>query len=151
MLSNKYVIPFSLILLVGGSLLPFLSGSTAWIYPFTKSLYSRICHGIPDRCYEISGVPLHLCARCIGIYSGLFAGSITAIFQGKKYLPLSKRRYLLLSFSPVILHKSLELAGMVHYNLPAATVTGLLSGFLLFLYISNRFLLNFQNGVNDPK
>jgi len=96
-------------------------------------------------------MPLHLCARCLGIYSGLFAGSITALFLGRQYLPVLKRRYLLLSFSPVIVHKSLELAGLVQYNLPAATFTGLLSGFLLFLYISNRFLFNFQNGVNDPK
>lgn len=94
---------------------------------------------------------LHLCARCLGIYSGLFAGSIAALFLTKQYGRFLSRWYLLLAFAPLLIHKLLEFTRMVPYTLPAATFTGALSGFLLFLYISNRFLFNYQNGLNDQQ
>lgn len=128
-----------------------MSDSTVWVYPFTKALYSKICHGIGDRCFQIDGIPLHLCARCLGIYTGLLAGSLLALLARKQYPGFLSRWYLLLSFTPVAAHKMLELTGLVPYTLAGATSTGLISGFLLFLYISNRFLFNYQNGVNDPK
>src|SRR4051794_17031098 len=34
---------------------------------------SFICHQLPDRSFHLAGVQLPVCARCIGIYAGLFA------------------------------------------------------------------------------
>ncbi|KAA0265057.1 MAG: DUF2085 domain-containing protein [Chlorobiota bacterium] len=150
-LRSKFIFPALLTLLILGSFLPFISDSTVWVYPFTKALYSKICHGIGDRCFHIDGVPLHLCARCLGIYSGLLAGSLIALIARKQYSMFLSRLYLVLSFTPIAVHKVVELTGLVPYSLTAAAATGLISGFLLFLYISNRFLFNYQNGVNDPK
>jgi uncharacterized membrane protein len=130
-------------LLLAISFLPFYSDGSSVVYPFTKSLFSRICHGIADRCFEIDGIPLHLCSRCLGIYAGLFAGSITVIFLKNQTLHFTKRRYLLIAFSPILLHKMLEILSIVDYSKVWALVSGILSGYLIFLYIGNRFLINF--------
>ena len=36
--------------------------------------FRMMCHGIPSRCLVLFGVPMPICARCVGIYLGLFAG-----------------------------------------------------------------------------
>lgn len=139
----RYLPAILLFLLLAISFLPFYSDGSSVVYPFTKSLFSRICHGIADRCFEIDGIPLHLCSRCLGIYAGLFAGSITVIFLKNQTLHFTKRRYLLIAFSPILLHKMLEILSIVDYSKVWALVSGILSGYLIFLYIGNRFLINF--------
>ena len=46
--------------------------SQSWKVPFLL-----LCHGIPARCYRLWGTPLPVCARCTGIYAGLFGGLAT--------------------------------------------------------------------------
>ena len=36
--------------------------------------FSKFCHQIPERSFEIAGHPLAVCARCTGIYFGFAAG-----------------------------------------------------------------------------
>jgi uncharacterized membrane protein len=36
--------------------------------------FSPICHQIPDRCFRWLGYPLPLCARCLGLFSGVTLG-----------------------------------------------------------------------------
>src|SRR5438876_8466954 len=45
--------------------------STRW-----RLLFRMLCHGIEQRCLTMFGVPMPICARCAGIYIGLFAGVI---------------------------------------------------------------------------
>lgn len=140
----KYLPALLLFLLLIVSFLPFYTDGSSVLYPFTKSLFSRICHGISDRCFEINGMSLHLCSRCLGIYSGLFAGSITILFLNNRMTVFTKRRYLLIAFSPILIHKLLELLSIVDYSKLWALISGILSGYLIFLYIGNRFLINFS-------
>jgi len=56
----------------------------------------------------------------------------------------TKRRYLLIAFSPILIHKLLELLSIVDYSKLWALISGILSGYLIFLYIGNRFLINFS-------
>lgn len=133
-----------LFLLLAVSFLPFYSDGTSIVYPFTKSLFSRICHGMSDRCFEMDGIPFHLCSRCLGIYSGLFAGSITILFLKNQTVHFTKRRYLLIAFSPILINKLLEFLLIMEYSKVWALISGILSGYLIFLYIGNRFLINFS-------
>ncbi len=133
-----------LFLLLVISFLPFYSDGSSVVYPFTKSLFSRICHGMADRCFEIDGIPLHLCSRCLGIYAGLFAGSITILFLKNQNLHFTGRRFLLIAFSPILIHKILEILSIMVYSKVWALISGVLSGYLIFLYIGNRFLINFS-------
>ncbi|KAB2909960.1 MAG: DUF2085 domain-containing protein [Ignavibacteriaceae bacterium] len=143
----RFIFPLLLLFLLTTALLPFFSDATAGLYPFVKLLFSGICHGISDRCFHINGAALPLCARCFGIYSGLFLGSFLSLFllhfdfQSKK---LTQRRYLWLALTPIIVHKIVELVGLLSPSVGLAFTTGFVSGLLLFLYISNRFFNKFS-------
>ena len=41
-----------------------------------RLLFRIFCHGIPERCLIVWGVPLPICARCTAIYAGLAFGII---------------------------------------------------------------------------
>ena len=41
---------------------------------FLRWPFKIMCHGIPHRCLTIFATPMPICARCVGIYSGLLAG-----------------------------------------------------------------------------
>jgi uncharacterized membrane protein len=42
--------------------------------PKWRLLFRAMCHGIERRCLLMFGVPMPICARCTGIYIGLFVG-----------------------------------------------------------------------------
>lgn len=64
--------------IVSGLNVPALSDS---IY----TLYGFLCHQIPERSFWILGNPVAVCARCSGIYSGLFLGAVGLGFIGKTH------------------------------------------------------------------
>lgn len=41
-----------------------------------RLLFRLSCHGIPSRCLILWGVPMPLCARCVGLYASFFAGLV---------------------------------------------------------------------------
>jgi hypothetical protein len=45
----------------------------------TRSLvapvYAGLCHQLPDRCYQVGGEAMPVCARCLGVWLGLFLGA----------------------------------------------------------------------------
>jgi len=41
-----------------------------------RLLFRAMCHGIETRCLTLFGVPMPICARCTGIYFGLFFGVV---------------------------------------------------------------------------
>lgn len=59
-----------LLLLLATPGLPAAAGTI--VYAFC----SAICHQLPARSFRLSGVPLPVCARCLGIYAGAAAGSL---------------------------------------------------------------------------
>ena len=38
--------------------------------------FRLLCHGIAHRCYSMWNVPMPICARCTGIYIGMFSGLV---------------------------------------------------------------------------
>jgi len=62
-------------------------------YPFALVVYaigSLVCHQRPDRSFHLHGVPLPVCARCVGIYVGAAIASLgQALFAfQQKRIPL---------------------------------------------------------------
>ncbi|MBA7705236.1 hypothetical protein ES703_114060 [subsurface metagenome] len=41
---------------------------------FIRNILGASCHQIPERCFSISGKPIAVCARCLGIYLGIVFG-----------------------------------------------------------------------------
>ncbi len=60
-----------------------LALSPALHYPLltfaAHGFFSRICHQDPARSFWIAGVPLAVCARCLGIYAGAALGAWTRV------------------------------------------------------------------------
>jgi len=40
-------------------------------------VFTPFCHQLPDRSFHLLGVPLAVCARCTGIYLGIFIGAFS--------------------------------------------------------------------------
>lgn len=39
--------------------------------------FAPVCHQLPERTLHIDGVPMAVCSRCLGMYAGMFAGTIS--------------------------------------------------------------------------
>jgi uncharacterized membrane protein len=64
------------------ALIPLIASASATIAiahgasPMLRLPFKLMCHGIAHRCLTISGTPMPICARCVGIYGGFLAGLI---------------------------------------------------------------------------
>jgi uncharacterized membrane protein len=56
-------------------LAPYLKSRSLESNIFLYALFSPLCHQIPSRSFFIFNYPLAVCARCLGIYFGFFAGA----------------------------------------------------------------------------
>ena len=52
-----------------------------------RLLFRIFCHGIPERCLTLWGVPMPICARCTAIYAGLALAAVAF-----RILPLLQER-----------------------------------------------------------
>lgn len=80
---------YGLFFILGGVLPPIL----AYFHFYDISgqitfLFSGSCHQQSDRSFWISGYPMSLCARCIGVYLGTFCGAVFFLFNKNKILSL---------------------------------------------------------------
>jgi uncharacterized membrane protein len=83
---------------------------------------SRICHQRPDRCFRIGGVPMPVCARCTGLYTGAAAAAPLAFLLASALSSRRARRTTVVTALPTLVTWSLEMAGVAH---PSNTVRAL--------------------------
>ena len=62
----------------GTILAPLLESSGHPLAIWLRLLYAPVCHQEPARCLQIHGLPMAVCARCLGIYTGGTAAFIAA-------------------------------------------------------------------------
>src|SRR5262249_9883590 len=70
-----------LALVLAGNLLLILSwraGPADGLRPGLDAAYAALCHRLPERCYAPGGEPLPVCARCLGLWLGLFLAAALA-------------------------------------------------------------------------
>ncbi len=46
------------------------------LFPAISLAFNAVCHQAPERCFEWLGRPLPVCARCLGLYSGVLAAAL---------------------------------------------------------------------------
>lgn len=66
--------------------------------------FSGICHQEADRCFLYHGLPLAVCARCLGLYIGFVFGLLGSLFLARfRMILLAHPRLLLLFVVPMAL------------------------------------------------
>lgn len=102
--------------------------------PKWRMLFRVLCHGIPSRCLELFGVPMPICARCVGVYLGLLAGLVA--FQ---LIPLLRERVMrpiaLMAVTPLAVDGLSQLAGLRESTNPLRIATGIVAGLAFGLWV----------------
>jgi uncharacterized membrane protein len=105
--------------------------------PLFKKVYSNVCH---QESYKLIGVGGHeflVCARCLGIYTGVLIFSFISILTSIKPKQINKLiiTSFVLIFTDILFYKT----GLYGYSKYVAFGTGLFSGSVTFIYILSEF------------
>ena len=103
-----------------------------------KFICAGVCHGLPERCLRLAGIPLNLCSRCTGTYLGFFFSSLLLLARKRlsgSALPEIKYIMMLILFPlSMPLQYVLARTNLVPDYQYRRTLTGALSGiFLAFI------------------
>ena len=96
--------------------------SMRWRLPF-----HLLCHGIPERCLHIWGVPMPICARCTAIYGGLILSFVVFLILPRMKESVA-RMVLYAALVPMAVDGLTQLAGLRLSTNPLRVETGLLAG-----------------------
>lgn len=99
-----------------------------------RFLFRLFCHGIPERCIDLFGVPMPICARCVGIYLGMLAGIL--VFWAIS-LPREKvmRMIAYVAVVPLGIDGLTQAAGWRLSTNPLRIATGVIAGLAFGLWI----------------
>ena len=92
-----------------------------------RFLFRLFCHGIPERCIYLWGVPMPICARCAAIYAGLIL-SFVAFLILPRMRESAARMVLYVALVPMAVDGLTQLAGLRLSTNPLRLETGLLAG-----------------------
>jgi uncharacterized membrane protein len=139
---QRKIIFIYLITLIGGLIwiaaifyAPYLKSQSS---PFSGLLYaafSPTCHQIPSRCFYAFGYPAAVCARCLGIYTGFFLGSLLFPFvKGFSSVTMPKAKTLILISLPIFVDAAANIIGIWTSHHWVRFITGSLWGLILPFY-----------------
>jgi uncharacterized membrane protein len=110
-----------------------LNGHLVILLPFLQKTYSIVCHQEKLKLISTGVSETLTCARCTGIYIGLFFVSIVFLF----FVPKIELRikYLFAAALPMFIDVALTTLKIHQYTKSAAFITGFLLGSTGFLYL----------------
>ncbi|HEX6096840.1 MAG TPA: DUF2085 domain-containing protein [Thermoanaerobaculia bacterium] len=99
-----------------------------------RKLFILMCHGKVERCLELFGAPMPICARCVGIYAGMLLG-ILAFWA----VPLLREKVMrivaIVCVTPLALDGLTQLSGLRESTNDLRIATGLVAGLAFGLWI----------------
>ena len=98
-----------------------------------RLLFRLFCHGIPERCIWIWGVPMPICARCTAIYAGL-AASLLVFFVLPRMSELAARIVLAIAVTPMAIDGLTQLVRLRESTNTLRAATGLAAGIAFGLW-----------------
>jgi uncharacterized membrane protein len=118
---------------------PILFSSSEFIVltPLIKKAYSNVCHQESYKLITIGGNQFLVCARCLGIYTGVLIFSFISIFL--KIIPNHIIKLIIISIVMIFADILFYTTGLYGYSKYIAFGTGLFSGSVTFIYILNEF------------
>src|SRR5512143_811999 len=109
---------------------------------FIYAVFAPLCHQIPDRCFWLSGQPMAVCGRCLGIYAGFAAGLLAyPLLRGFARASLPPARLFAAMTLPMVVDAGGGILGLLASPIGLRFATGFLWGTLLPFY--------FVTGVAD--
>ncbi|HEY7752063.1 MAG TPA: DUF2085 domain-containing protein, partial [Ignavibacteriaceae bacterium] len=123
---------------------------TAWSFKLSGYNYSLVCHQNADKCFEINGSYFLVCARCTGIYFGALISSVLFLIGFNiKFKTLTPLIY---STAFLLLDVVLTTAEVYSYSQTIASLTGLILGSIVYIYIIEileMFFLHRENNLYE--
>jgi uncharacterized membrane protein len=99
-----------------------------------RVLFRMMCHGRVERCLELFGTPMPICARCTGIYLGLLGGLV--LFPFMRWLRERVMRTIaFIAIVPLGLDGITQLFGFRESVNPLRIATGVIAGLAFGLWI----------------
>lgn len=99
-----------------------------------RLLFRLMCHGRMERCLELFGAPMPVCARCVGIYAGMLLG-ILAFWA----IPLLREKVMrtvaLVCVVPLAIDGLTQLSGLRESTNELRVATGIVAGLAFGLWI----------------
>jgi uncharacterized membrane protein len=118
------------------------------LFHVTSGLF-MLCHQLPYRSFILWGVPEPVCARDVGIYVGAMAGLATALLKDRPRI-LSSIRLFALGFLPIAADGITQTILLLREsNNPLRFATGLIFGFCVLAFLTNRVLLPRQPAFRE--
>ncbi|MCQ6253820.1 DUF2085 domain-containing protein [Methanocaldococcus sp.] len=109
------------------------------IYIYT--IYSPICHQLPQRSFFIFGDKMAVCARCFGIYTGILLGIfIYPFIKNLNDFKVPNKIYLIIALTPMAIDGTTQLIGLRESFNELRFITGFIAGFVVIFYILPIFL-----------
>ncbi|XRO77580.1 DUF2085 domain-containing protein [Methanocaldococcus sp. 10A] len=156
---NYALITFSFIIFYAGI---FLAPYTAYLGEHSEifklisfyiyTIYSPICHQLPQRSYFIFNHKMAVCARCFGIYTGVLIGMLIYPFIKKlNDSKLPHKKYLIISLIPMAIDGTTQLIGLRESFNELRFITGFIAGFVSVFYMLPVFLKYCQKKLKNKK
>jgi uncharacterized membrane protein len=103
-----------------------------------RKVFRPLCHGIESRCFAPSGVPMPLCARCVGIYLGMAGGIASfALFRS-----LRRRRWppavVIIAAMPLVLDGVTQAFGFRESTNGLRLITGIAAAAPFLIWVLQR-------------
>lgn len=92
-----------------------------------RVLFRLLCHGMPERCIELFGVPFPICARCLGIYGGMIIG-LLAFWVLPMVTEKAMRIAVFLAVTPLAIDGLTQLARLRESTNSLRIATGIAAG-----------------------
>lgn len=110
------------------------------------SFFSLLCHQQYDRSFHLYGHKLAVCARCFGVYFGLFAGFVLyPMFRRLEQIEPPSRIWLALSAIPIAIDWLLGFLHVLENTHASRFVTGLILGATCSIYLVPAFVEIIRN------
>lgn len=129
--------------LISGSLLLFFlpaifqnNASISSFAFFSRKFFSHVCLQIPEHTFRYHNFIFPVCARCTGIYSGLFIGALSVVINCFPRSWFSKKRSIMLLALPIAIHVGITFFHLSAYSLWIAYLTGIIFGYGIFPFIA---------------
>jgi len=99
-----------------------------------RMLFRLMCHGKVERCLELFGAPMPICARCVGIYGGMLLG-ILAFWAVPLLREKVMRGVAIAAAVPLALDGLTQLTGLRESTNELRIATGVIAGLAFGLWI----------------